>query len=229
MRDHTQTLDKRAYHIFNNVIDFIITAGIVIALGIGAFSIFVDVKKTNDLKIGYTGYSMKDLGAVAWLKVAKTDIDFPIMQGKTNMEYLNKNPLGQMDLAGSIFLDSTNSPQFTDPYSVIYGHHLDDGLMFGALDAYLKKSYLEGHTNGTLETSSGRKYQLKLFSCFHVLSDNEIIFNASAQKTTEKVRDYINKQDPNHLSYDESLPIVALSTCVNATSENRVVVFGTIK
>ncbi len=30
-------------------------------------------------------------------------------------------------------------------------------------------------------------------------------------------------------SYDESLPIVAWSTCVNATSENRVVVFGTIK
>jgi sortase B len=223
------TLDRRAYNIFNNLIDFIITAGIVIALGVGAFSIFVDVKKNNDLKIGYTGYSMEDLGAVAWLKVDKTEIDFPIMQGSTNTEYLNKNPLGQMDLAGSIFLDSTSNPKFTDPYSIVYGHHLDNGLMFGTLDAYLKNSYLKTHTTGTIEVNGGPTYKLRLFSCFHVQSTNEIIFNASAQTTTAKVRNYIEKNDPDHLTYDESLPIVALSTCVNATSENRVVVFGTIQ
>lgn len=228
-KEKHSSLDRRAYRIFNNVIDFIITAGIVIALGIGAFSIFVDVKKTNDLKVGYTGYSMQDLGAVAWLKVDKTDIDFPIMQGSTNTEYLNKNPLGQMDLAGSIFLDSTNNAKFTDPYSVVYGHHLDNGLMFGTLDPYLKSSYLKTHTTGTIKTNGGPTYRLKIFSCFHVLSDNQIVFNASTQNTTAKVQAYIEKNDPDHLTYNQSLPIVALSTCVNATSENRVVVFGTIQ
>lgn len=223
------TLDRRAYNIFNNLIDFIITAGIVIALGVGAFSIFVDVKKNNDLKIGYTSYSMEDLGAVAWLKVDKTEIDFPIMQGSTNTEYLNKNPLGQMDIAGSIFLDSTNNAKFTDPYSVVYGHHLDKGLMFGTLDPYLKKSYLKTHTTGTIEVKDGPTYKLKLFSCIHVLSTSDTIFNASAQTTTKNVEKYIEKNDPGHLTYDKSLPIVALSTCVNALSAKRIVVFGTLQ
>ncbi|BBH25822.1 hypothetical protein SG0102_07560 [Intestinibaculum porci] len=223
------TLDRRAYNIFNNLIDFIITAGIVIALGVGAFSIFVDVKKNNDLKIGYTSYSMEDLGAVAWLKVDKTEINFPIMQGSTNTEYLNKNPLGQVDIAGSIFLDSTNNAKFTDPYSVVYGHHLDKGLMFGTLDPYLKKSYLKTHTTGTIEVKGGPTYKLKLFSCIHVLSTSDTIFNASAQTTTKKVIKYIEKNDPDHLTYDKSLPIVALSTCVNALSAKRIVVFGTLQ
>lgn len=223
------TLDRRAYNIFNNLIDFIITAGIVIALGVGAFSIFVDVKKNNDLKIGYTSYSMEDLGAVAWLKVDKTEIDFPIMQGSTNTEYLNKNPLGQVDIAGSIFLDSTNNAKFTDPYSVVYGHHLDKGLMFGTLDPYLKKSYLKTHTTGTIEVKDGPTYKLKLFSCIHVLSTSDTIFNASAQTTTKNVEKYIEKNDPDHLTYDKSLPIVALSTCVNALSAKRIVVFGTLQ
>ena len=223
------TLDRRAYNIFNNLIDFIITAGIVIALGVGAFSIFVDVKKNNDLKIGYTSYSMDDLGAVAWLKVDKTEINFPIMQGSTNTEYLNKNPLGQVDIAGSIFLDSTNNAKFTDPYSVVYGHHLDKGLMFGTLDPYLKKSYLKTHTTGTIEVKDGPTYKLKLFSCIHVLSTSDTIFNASAQTTTKNVEKYIEKNDPDHLTYDKSLPIVALSTCVNALSAKRIVVFGTLQ
>jgi len=223
------TLDRRAYNIFNNLIDFIITAGIVIALGVGAFSIFVDVKKNNDLKIGYTSYSMEDLGAVAWLKVDKTEINFPIMQGSTNTEYLNKNPLGQVDIAGSIFLDSTNNAKFTDPYSVVYGHHLDKGLMFGTLDPYLKKSYLKTHTTGTIEVKDGPTYKLKLFSCIHVLSTSDTIFNASAQTTTKNVEKYIEKNDPDHLTYDKSLPIVALSTCVNALSAKRIVVFGTLQ
>jgi hypothetical protein len=101
--------------------------------------------------------------------------------------------------------------------------------MFGTLDPYLKKSYLKTHTAGTIKVKGGPTYKLRLFSCFHVLSTNEIIFNASAQTTTKKVEKYIEKNDPDHLTYDESLPIVALSTCVNATSENRVVVFGTLQ
>ena len=42
--------------------------------------------------------------AVAWITIDGTRIDYPVMQGKTNAEYLNKDPYGEFSLSGSIFL-----------------------------------------------------------------------------------------------------------------------------
>ena len=61
---------------------------------------------------------------VAWLTVDDTNIDYPVMQGEDNNEYLNKDPFGDYALSGSIFLDSRNNPEFKDYYSLIYGHHM---------------------------------------------------------------------------------------------------------
>ena len=52
--------------------------------------------------------------AVAWLTVDSTRIDYPVMQGKTNAEYLNKDPYGEFSLSGSIFLDNRNDKTFSD-------------------------------------------------------------------------------------------------------------------
>ena len=46
---------------------------------------------------------------VAWLTMNDTTIDYPVMQGETNNDYLNKNPYGEYSLSGAIFLDSNNS------------------------------------------------------------------------------------------------------------------------
>ena len=43
---------------------------------------------------------------VAWITVDDTEIDYPVMQGATNSQYLNLDPYGNFSLSGSIFLDS---------------------------------------------------------------------------------------------------------------------------
>ena len=53
---------------------------------------------------------------VAWLTLDDTGVDYPVMQGDDNTEYLNKDPYGDYSLAGSIFLDSRNDPDFKDLY-----------------------------------------------------------------------------------------------------------------
>ena len=85
-----------------------------------------------------------------WLTMDETGIDYPVMHGDTNEEYLNKDPYGDYSLSGSIFLDSRNSDDFSDEYSLIYGHHMEGGAMFGPLHKYLNRSYFEKHKNGTL-------------------------------------------------------------------------------
>ena len=61
---------------------------------------------------------------VAWLTLDDTNVDYPVMQGEDNNEYLNKDPVGDYSLSGSIFLDSRNASDFSDFYSFIYGHHM---------------------------------------------------------------------------------------------------------
>ena len=87
---------------------------------------------------------------VGWLTVDGTSIDYPVMQGGNNLTFLNRNPYGEFSLSGSIFLDSRNSPDFSDEYSIIYGHHMAYGKLFGALDAFLDETYTSSHRSRTL-------------------------------------------------------------------------------
>ena len=100
---------------------------------------------------GETGNLYESLrGSVSWLVLDGAGVDDPVMQGKDNMEYLNRNPLGEFSLAGSLFLDCRSSADFSDPYSMIYGHHMDHHMMFGALDQYMEKEFFDTHDSGRL-------------------------------------------------------------------------------
>lgn len=81
------------------------------------------------------------LDQVAWLHIFDTDVDYPVMQGKDNMKYLNTDPLGDFSLSGSVFLDYRNQSDFSDNYSLLYGHHMQHGAMFGALDNFQDQQY----------------------------------------------------------------------------------------
>lgn len=48
----------------------------------------------------------------AWLTVDDTNIDYPVVQGETDMEYINKDVYGNFAYSGAIFLDSQNHPDF---------------------------------------------------------------------------------------------------------------------
>lgn len=116
---------------------------------------------------------------VGWLTLDNTDIDFPVMQGENNLTFLNKNPYGDFSLSGSIFLDSRNASDFTDAYSVIYGHHMEYGKMFGALDVYLDKEYAASHRNGVILVGrDGRiRRTLTVFAVLKVNVHDSEVFN----------------------------------------------------
>ena len=115
---------------------------------------------------------------VAWITLDDTSVDYPVMQGRTNSDYLNTDPFGNYSLSGSIFLDSRNKGDFTDPYSVIYGHHMEYKMMFGALDDYLDESFLKSHTHGTLLVGKegNTSYDLEIFYAMEADAKDDYIF-----------------------------------------------------
>ncbi len=71
----------------------------------------------------------------AWLEIPDTYIDYPVLQSKTNdKKYLNRAYDGSWYLGGALFTESTyNADDFNDPVTVIYGHTMPWGILFGTL------------------------------------------------------------------------------------------------
>lgn len=163
-------------------------------------------------------------GQAAWLCIDGTYIDYPVMQGRDNFEYLNKDPYGQFRLSGSIFLDYRNAPDLTDEFSMIYGHHMDHYSMFGSLDLFATEVYFNNHRTGWLATQDGM-FPLDLFAVAWGEGDDWEIFNPEG-KTAEDALAYIREHAVITRDYTPGTRIVALSTCAGETDLSRLIVFG---
>ena len=71
----------------------------------------------------------------AWIEIEGTKVDYPVLQSPDNdKKYLTTAYNGSYYAAGSIFTEATyNSRDFNDPVTMIYGHTMWDGTMFGQL------------------------------------------------------------------------------------------------
>jgi sortase B len=168
----------------------------------------------------------------AWLTVDDTNIDYPVVQGKTNLEYINKDVYGEYSLSGSVFLDCRNTNDFSDSYSLLYAHHMEGKVMFGELPEFQKAEYFQTHTSGTLSTLN-RNYSIAWFACIYTDAYDDYIFQINGanmtQEKKEKLLSYLKEKavqyrELENLTSDDQL--LALSTCSDMTTNGRVVLFG---
>lgn len=161
--------------------------------------------------------------AICWITLYGSGIDYPIMQGEDNSEYLNKNPYGEYSLAGSIFMDFRCDSEFLDDYTLIYGHHMSGGYMFGALDDFADPAYFDSHRQGSLVTAGGREYDVETLAFVHTDASESIVFNPLAEgDRMQWMRQYASVlREPSR----EGGRLVALTTCKSPTSTLRTVVF----
>ena len=129
----------------------------------------------------------------AWVTMDGTRIDHPIVQGKNNFEYLSLDIYREFSLAGSIYIDSRNDNGFGDAYSLLHGHHMDQGRMFGDLDLYKDRDFFFENTTGMLYTPAG-SYELSTLAYMLVESTDDIIFAPQRWATdAAAVLDYISR------------------------------------
>ncbi|MBQ5331109.1 MAG: class B sortase [Oscillospiraceae bacterium] len=161
---------------------------------------------------------------VAWLSIDGTNIDYPVMQGSDNVKYLNTDPFGDYSLAGSIFLDCRCSPDFTDDYSLVYGHHMEYGRMFGAIDDFLDEDYLKKHSKGELLIGyeGEERHALEVFASVKATAHDEVVFEPGKGD----IRTFIleNAEVITDTS-ERTEPILGMSTCSDEGAAARVIVF----
>lgn len=70
-------------------------------------------------------------------------LKYPIVHSKDNKDYLNTDLYGRYSASGSIFLDKDCKEDFSGVNSCIYGHHMNDGSMFGRLERTVYSTKVE--------------------------------------------------------------------------------------
>lgn len=102
---------------------------------------------------------------VGWIRLEGEWLDYPVVQGEDNEYYLNHLPNGYMNEAGSIMLDAANDEFFRDELSILHGHHMNHGSMFGNLDKYRDAEYFREHSEMIIYTPTG-DYKIELIAAW---------------------------------------------------------------
>lgn len=165
----------------------------------------------------------------AWLQVPETNIDYPVVQGQDDMEYINKNVYGEFELSGAIFLSCLNKDDFSDPYNLIYGHNMKNGGMFADVVDFINKKYFDEHKKGKLYLTNETK-KIQFFACMKVTASDTKIYHPDGYRK-ENLNDLLNYIREHAVQYrdlnvtkEDSL--IALSTCSEAETNGRVVLIG---
>lgn len=164
---------------------------------------------------------------VGWIQWPLMNLDFPIVHGSTNNEYLRRLPDGTWNNGGSIFLEANNQG-ILDWHAIVYGHNMSDGSMFGQFKKYLQQDFfLEncGSASFVLYTPDG-VWQYDVFSIEKVQSTDTSVYMVG-YVPGEEFTDFVQAMKDRSLydmgvEVDGSKPVMTLSTCATTGKDEGV-------
>ena len=165
---------------------------------------------------------------VGWIYVdALPDISYPIVKGKDNQTYLHQTYEKNYNFAGTIFVDYENSGDFSDCNTLVYGHNMKNGSMFGHLKKFREDDKLYKQDKYFWILTPERNYRYEIITAYTtgVNSDTYTLFKGPGEefeKYLETIKGYSEIQtDDTGLTIKDR--IVTLSTCTGNESTRFVV------
>lgn len=151
---------------------------------------------------------------IGWIVIPETQLDYPLMQGEDNEYYLERNWKGEKNVAGSIFMEQFNDKDFKNFNTVIYGHRMKNGSMFGSLKHYASKSYWEQHPYVYIYDDAGA-HRYEIFAAYE----------ATLEGSTYQVG--FADDESKQLFLDHCVGYSDIDTGVVPTIEDRIITLST--
>lgn len=168
---------------------------------------------------------------VGWIRFypEPSQINYPIVQGQDNDEYLHQTFSANENTLGAIFLNVDNKADFSDRNSIIYGHRMKDGSMFRHLQDYEEKSFWEENPYFYIYTPDGKEITYQIYSYAVVDATSDVYLTSFADDGA--YQEFLN-MTKGVSAYDTGVEvtaedtIVTLSTCTSASDDHRIIVQG---
>jgi len=167
----------------------------------------------------------------AWIDIPCIGCSYPVLQGNDNSYYLSHNAQREPAFAGSIILDCESRPDFSSANSVLYGHNMLNGTMFGRLWYIPYRNASEAEPffwiftdrealRYRIFTAFGTDRTSEAFKLFDEGSDD---FDAWCYSMREQ-----SLIDTGEFSYEPDMKVVTLTTC-GSTPWYRTIVSGVLE
>ena len=175
----------------------------------------------------------KNKSLIGWLKIADTNIDYPVMQTANNEYYLDHNYSQEYDKNGSLFMDKDCNVVRRNTNLIIYGHHMKSGKMFGSLNKYSSEEYCKTHSKIQFDTIYEKgTYEVMYVFRSRIYNEDEIVFKYYQffDATSEQEFDSYMQEMAALSLYDTGVTasygdeLLTLSTCDNSETDGRFVV-----
>ncbi len=190
-----------------------------------------DNKEKKGFRVDFEELMKINEDTVGWIRFhpEPKQINYPIVQGEDNNEYLNKTFSDHENSLGAIFIDAAASSDYEDPHTLIYGHRMKDGSMFRHLEDYKDKKFWEKNPYFYIYTPDGKEIAYHIYSIGQVKETSDTYQTSFQNK--EEYRRFLDKtveisEYDTGVKVDVDDEVVTLSTCTAAGDENRFVVRG---
>lgn len=179
------------------------------------------------VKIDFDALKKMNEDITGWIRFDQNGIDYPVLKGRDNEEYLHILPDKTKNAAGSIFMDYLSSSDFSDSHTILYGHNMKNLSMFGRLKQYRTiEGYYENNRYFTIYTPD-QIFRYEIFAWYEAdaadlvyqveFADEEVFREFVGQMLERRYQD-------TKVTADEKDRIVTLSTC--SAAGKRFVVHG---
>lgn len=191
----------------------------------------VDVSKLTVLP-EYAAFTGQNSDMAGWIVIDDTNINYPVVQ-KDNKYYLDHSFEGKENANGTIFVDERCSIVTPTTNTILYGHNMKSGMMFGGLKKYLQEGYLENHKvihfNTIYEYHDYEIVAVCLSKVQYQDEKNYRYYDFISSGTDKEFQNFIDNVnelavfgDGNSLTRDDKL--LTLSTCNSYTEDGRLFV-----
>lgn len=181
------------------------------------------------ITVDYAGLAAVNKELTGWLYIPALDLGYPVVQGKDNSFYQSHTFEKKENRAGAIFMDYRCDAGLTDLNTIIYGHNMKNGSMFGTLKKFGQEEslYEEDPWFYYFTENEIRKYRI---ISYYVTKDGSSSYAfPSAGKEYESWRDMILNYSVRRCTEElpEGAPVMTLSTCYGrAGGDLRFLVHG---
>ena len=94
---------------------------------------------------GFEALYQRNPDIAGWVKIPDTKLDYAVVQAEDNDKYHRADIDGKYNDWGIPYVDFRVDQKKPSYNTVIYGHNMGDGTMFGYLQAYKKLTYYQQH------------------------------------------------------------------------------------
>ena len=168
---------------------------------------------------------------IAWIYIPDTEVSYPVLQAADNEYYLNHTWTRERSAMGAIFMECTNSPDFSDFNTIIYGHRMNNDKMFGRLHSYRDEDFFQEHPDVyVVDSRAVRRYAV--FAA-HEVGVREIVYrlDLEEQELEQAFIDFClerSQLDTGVIPGPEE-QMLTLSTCTGQGHATRWVVQGVLR